>query len=250
MTLRLAAAVLALAAPAAGAAVPPTIANEAVIEREAREIVFTAAVDPGGAETQVRLDFGTTAALGARSSLIVVPAGEEPVLVTVTLAAQPSTTYHWRFAATNEAGEATTAVQQTRTPAPAAVKKLRPPRMSFAVQTFTSGNLIGRLVGFTRPSGLPKGTKLSVRCVARCSGGRDITIGSGGQPGTLVRFSPSIPLGKRARVEVRAVRRGSIGRERTYEFRRAGDILVPVRVADRCLTASPPHRTTDCTTTA
>ena len=248
MSRRLAAAVLALVAvsPAAALAEAPSIANEAVTERSARKVVFTAAVDPGGEATNVRLEFGTTPSLGARSSLIAIPAGDNPVLVTITLAAQPGTTYHWRFSATNASGPASTVVQTVSTPAPVPIRRLRPPRVSFAVQLVSSDDEIGRLIGFTRPAGLPNGTRLTVRCLRRCTGERSITLGAAAKPSGIVRFAKPVSLARRARVEVRAVRRGSIGRSRTYEFRRAGDILVPVRIAARCLAASPPYGPASC----
>lgn len=248
MTRRLAATVLALvtAAPATALAELPSIANETVTERSARKVVFTAAVDPGGEATNVRLEFGTTPALGARSSLIAIPAGQEPALVTITLAAQPGSTYHWRFSAANATGEATTTVQTVSTPAPAPIRRLRPPRVSFAVQLVSSPDEIGRLIGFTRPPGLPKGTKLTVRCLRGCQGERTITLGATATPRRIVRFAGPVSLAPRARVEVRAVRRGSIGRSRTYEFRRAGDILVPIRIAARCLASAPPYGPASC----
>lgn len=235
-----------LAGPPAALAAPPSITSEAVVERAARKVVFSAAVQPGGEATNVRLEFGTTAALGARSSLVAIPAGTEPVLVTITLTAQPATTYHWRFTASNGSGQAATEIQRVTTPAPAPVRRLAPPRVSFAVQLTTSAGVIGRLIGFTRPPGLPKGTRVSVRCLRGCEGGRAITLGVTPSPSRIVRFAEAIPLARRARVEVRAVRRGSIGRSRTYEFRREDDILVPVRVAARCLGSAPPHAPASC----
>ena len=63
----------------------------------------TATVDTRGNATEVVFDFGPTAAYGATSAPIALPAGDGPTPVTTVLAGlAPGTTYHVRVRATNE----------------------------------------------------------------------------------------------------------------------------------------------------
>jgi hypothetical protein len=62
-------------------------------------------IHPGGANTDVVLQYGTTAQYGQGSVLPDVPAGVAEVPCEVDLAGLlPATTYHYRFVATNSAG--------------------------------------------------------------------------------------------------------------------------------------------------
>ena len=236
----------AIGAPAAFAAEMPLILDPVVTKTSAREVVFTANVHPGGAETAVRLEFGATDAVGARSETVTVPAGTEPVLVTITLRGQPESTYFWRFRAANEAGSATSPIGRVETPAETRRKVMPVVRLSFAVETQPSGVPFGRILAFTRPSGLPVGTRLTVRCRRACVGKRTIRIRSRTSSGGLVRFRDKVVVRPRTIVEIRAVRDGWVGRARTYRFRRADNLLEPVRLSNRCLTPTVPRQRTSC----
>lgn len=238
----------ALAAPAAAVAQggAPVIADPRVAERSPREVVFTATVDPRGIDTEVRLEYGTSAALGGRSTAIALT-GSEPIPVTVTLRGQPDSTYYWRFTATNAVGTIATEIASVETPAVARPRVLPPVAISFAVQRLTgSGTALGRVLGVTRPRGLPSGTRVSVRCRARCSGGTAFSITPASKPGTLVRFPRAVTVSRRSVVEVRATRKGSLGRVRRYVFRASGDLLIPLRVFNRCLSQAKPPRPSAC----
>lgn len=236
------------AAPALADA--PRILDPAVTKTSAREVVFTANVEPGGPETAVRLEFGATASVGARSETVTVPAGDAPVLVSITLRGQPDTTYFWRFRATNPDGTALTDTARVKTPPDTRRRVMPPVRLSFAIQTEPSGSPLGRIVAFTRPSGLPAGTSLTVRCRRACAGKRTIRIRSRSSTGGLVRFADPVVVRPRTIVEVRAVRDGWVGRVRTYRFRRAGGLLEPLRLTNRCLTPTRPPQRTSCSATA
>jgi hypothetical protein len=217
-----------------------------VVKNTPTKVVFSAAVDPRGGATAVRLEFGTTAGLGARSGDIQLPAGNEPTLVTITLNGQPDTTYYWRFAAINEAGTAVSETQTVATPAKTRSQVLPVVALSFAVQTQTSGSTLGRVLGFTRPRGLPAGTRVTVRCRTACTGGRTILIKSSSSSGKLMRFRHSIAVTRQSVIEIRAVLDGYVGRLRGYRFRRSAGLLTPDRVSNRCLTATKPARATAC----
>lgn len=243
--LALAVALTAGCAPAAAAA-PPAIANVAVVERTPHKVVFTASIDPGGLATTAQLEFGATPSLGARSTVANLGGGNEPILATFTLNGEPRRAYYWRFTATNDAGTATSEVQRVETPAQTRRRVVPVVRLSFAVETQPSGALLGRLLGATRPGGLPAGTRVSIRCRIACSGGRSLRITARSTPGALLRFRPAIAIRRRSVVEIRAVRAGYVGRVRRYVFRRSGGLLVPRRVSSRCLTAAPPRRPVAC----
>lgn len=227
---------------AASADQPPAIGNAAVVKNAPRSVVFAAVVDPGGQATTARLEFGETGALGARSSDVNVD-GTEPVSVRITLRSEPSATYYWRFSATNASGTASTEILTVTTPALAKPRVVPAPQLSFAVAAGNTGSVIGRLIGFTRPTGVPRGTRVTVRCVSACRGGRSVVVPAGA---SLVRFHPSIAVTRRSVVEVRAVRAGSFGRSRRYVFRPSGVLLVPRRVTNGCLTDARPPRPTPC----
>lgn len=228
-------ALAAWAAPAAAQGQAPTIDAPSVVKNSATSVVFSAAVDPNGEATTVQLAFGETRAVAGRSSVVDVGAGTEPVLVRITLSGQPDTRYFWRFEATNAAGTTLTDIDRVRTPKRSAprVKVLPPVRTSFAVRT--RGGARGELLGFTRPRGLPKGTRVTVRCHAGCRGGRSVRIPSSTAREVLVRLRSSIPIDRRSVVDVRATRTGSVGRLRRYVFRRSQGVLIARRVLDRCL---------------
>jgi hypothetical protein len=239
---------LALGAPATALAQveAPQVINPAVTKTSPREVVFTASVDPGGADTAVRLEFGATDALGARSDVVTVAAGDEPVLVTITLRGQPASTYFWRFRATNDAGSVVSETRTVETPAEARRKVMPVVRLSFAVETERSGLPLGRVLAFTRPGGLPVGTSLTVRCRRACTGKRTVRITSRTSSGRLVRFAEPLVVRPETVVEIRAVRAGWVGRVRTYRFQRSGGLLVPLRLSNRCLTPTSPPQRTSC----
>jgi hypothetical protein len=232
--------------PAASAADAPEIANAAVARKSATTVVFTAAINPHGQATDARLEFGATSGLGARSSAVAVPATSEPVLVTITLHAQPDSTYFWRFTATNPSGTAASEIQQVSTPKRARAQVLPKVQLSFAVETSRSGSVLGRLLGATTPSGLPRGTRITIRCRARCDGGRSFRITKVSKPGTIRRFTPPFPITRRSVVEIQARHDGYVGRIRRYRFKRSGPVLVAERVLDTCMTATAPRRPAAC----
>ena len=78
----------------------------------------SAIVDPRGDVTEVVFDYGPTAAYGATSAPVTLPAGADAVPVTGVLSSlAPSTTYHVRVRAVNEEGSVTGADTTFTTPA-------------------------------------------------------------------------------------------------------------------------------------
>jgi hypothetical protein len=83
---------------------PPTVAEESVIEVTSNSATLQASLNPNGLDTTYRVEYGTSASYGASA-----PAGERDVgsgLTGVSVSVpvqglQPSTTYHYRFVATN-----------------------------------------------------------------------------------------------------------------------------------------------------
>jgi hypothetical protein len=90
-------------------AVAPTIAAESVTNVAATSATFQAQIDPEGAETTYRIEYGTSASYG---TAIPVPEGHVGAGTSaLTIEAhpqnlQPGTTYHYRVVASNGAGSA------------------------------------------------------------------------------------------------------------------------------------------------
>ena len=104
----LTAAVLAVAAPTAALAqnpAPPTVTTGAATNVERTTATFTATVDPNGAATTYRFQYGTSTSYGLQTAEATVPAGDDPVAVTVNVTGLTAgTTYNYRVTATNAAG--------------------------------------------------------------------------------------------------------------------------------------------------
>lgn len=67
-----------------------------------------AAIDPGGADTTYRFEYGTTTAYGLSTASVLVPGTSPAVSVTSTVTGLTAgTTYHFRISATNAAGTVT-----------------------------------------------------------------------------------------------------------------------------------------------
>lgn len=70
------------------------------------EATVRGTIDPGGADTTYRFDYGTTSAYGQSTPTQIVPAGNDPVKVSATiLGLTEATGYHYRLVTSNSAGE-------------------------------------------------------------------------------------------------------------------------------------------------
>ncbi|MBB4662645.1 hypothetical protein [Conexibacter arvalis] len=86
-------------------ATPPAILGTAPFAPYANSVTLTALLNPGGAQTTYKFQFGTTNAYGAETFAATVPAGVQPVSVRVPLSGlQARTTYHFRTIASNRRG--------------------------------------------------------------------------------------------------------------------------------------------------
>jgi hypothetical protein len=85
----------------------PTVSN-ATAEAHSSSAVVLGEVDPGGAATTYRVEYGTTTSYGSSTGAVELGAGEAPVPVSVKIAGlQPNTNYHLRFVAANSAATTT-----------------------------------------------------------------------------------------------------------------------------------------------
>lgn len=231
----------------AAAAEPPAISTVTVSELRAREVVVNASVDPRGAATATRLEFGPTAALGARSGPVGTGAGSEPILVTITIKSlRPRTTYHYRFTATNEAGTTVSEILTFTTPR-GSQPVVPVPQLSFAISIARSPSPLGHLLAVTRPRNLAVGSTLTIRCVRACTGSRRLLVTAANQDARApLRFTPQVRITRRSVLEIRVVRPGYVGRLRRYRFRRSDNLVVTERLLERCLTAETPRRVIRC----
>jgi hypothetical protein len=92
-----------LAPGVAMAAEAPMILSESPLTVEGAAATLQAEINPGGAETTYRFEYGTSEAYGQSSESGVIEAGSEPKTVNVKITGlEPGTTYHYRVVATNE----------------------------------------------------------------------------------------------------------------------------------------------------
>jgi hypothetical protein len=84
---------------------PPTVLGTAPFSPSATGVSFTALLNPGGATTTYRFQYGTSAAYGLETFGKSVRAGVQPVSVNFRVNSLAShTTYHFRVVASNRAG--------------------------------------------------------------------------------------------------------------------------------------------------
>jgi hypothetical protein len=83
----------------------PTILGTAPFSPFANSVTLTALINPGGASTTYRFQFGTANTYGAETFAASVPAGVQPVAVKIPLnGLQERTTYHFRTVVSNRVG--------------------------------------------------------------------------------------------------------------------------------------------------
>jgi len=100
-------------------AVPPTVSSATPDGITATTVTLHGTVNPNGAATIYRFDYGSTATYGGQSTQAAVGAGTTVVAATATIAnLQPDHVYHWRIVAVQGA-TAVYGTDQTFTTAPA-----------------------------------------------------------------------------------------------------------------------------------
>lgn len=120
----LTAAVVLACAPAAAVAAnptPPAVSTGGATSVERTSATLTATVDPNGAATTYRFEYGTSSAYGLVTTTATV-SGDDPVSVSLPVTGlTQDTTYHYRVTATNAAGVVTGADRTLKTdPGPGA----------------------------------------------------------------------------------------------------------------------------------
>jgi hypothetical protein len=193
-----------LAAIAAAAA--PVVTTGTAGEMTTSSARVAGTVDPGGAETTYRFEYGTTSAYGLSTTTRTAGSGEAPVAVHATLTGLTSDTdYHYRIVAENGAGAAagTDAVLHT-------AAKPRPPGAATGVAR-PVGATATTLHGTVDPNGMPSryhfeyGTTLAYE--------RRTPEASAGAGDTLVRMGvPIAGLRPNTRYHVRLVAINAAGR--------------------------------------
>jgi hypothetical protein len=84
---------------------PPTVLGTAPFSPSANGVTFTALLNPGGATTTYRFQYGTSTAYGLETFGKSVAAGVQPVSVSFRInSLAPHTSYHFRVVASNRAG--------------------------------------------------------------------------------------------------------------------------------------------------
>lgn len=84
---------------------PPAVLGTAPFAPTATGIAFTALVNPNGAPTTYRFQYGTSAAYGLETFGLPLAAGAQPQSVSFRInSLAPRTTYHFRVVASNRAG--------------------------------------------------------------------------------------------------------------------------------------------------
>ncbi len=96
--------------------VPPTVAEESVTSTVSTSTTFEAQINPGGADTTYRVEYGTTPSYGASVPVPEGDAGSGIGAVAVSVQGQglrPSTVYHYRFVVGNIAERGIAGPDQT-----------------------------------------------------------------------------------------------------------------------------------------
>lgn len=97
--------ILLLLAPAAASAAAPTATTGAATDVAQTAATLHGTVNPGGAETTVRFEYGTSTGYGQQTADQTVPAGDADAPVEAALTGlSANTTYHFRVVATNGDG--------------------------------------------------------------------------------------------------------------------------------------------------
>jgi hypothetical protein len=105
---------------------PPAVTTGAAQSVDRTAATLTATIDPNGAATTYRFQYGTSTSYGLVTAEATVPAGDAPVPVSVRITGlTEDTPYHYRVTATNAAGTVNSADRTLRTDAP-----LRAPAVS------------------------------------------------------------------------------------------------------------------------
>lgn len=125
--------------PASAAAQEPAVTTGPAEAVGPATATLTGTVDPEGAATAYRFEYGTTDAYGIQTPEQEIGDGDEPVAVQAALRnLTPSTTYHYRLVAGGVTGADRTFKTATAPPAPA---RPRISRMRIAEKTATSARL-------------------------------------------------------------------------------------------------------------
>lgn len=97
---------------------PPAVTTGAAQSVDRTAATLTATVDPNGAATTYRFQYGTSTSYGLVTAEATVPEGDAPVPVSVRITGlTEDTTYHYRVTATNAAGVVNGADRTLRTDA-------------------------------------------------------------------------------------------------------------------------------------
>jgi streptogramin lyase len=187
---------------------PPRATTGAASLVAANAASATATVDTRGNATQVVFDYGPTAAYGATSAPVTLPAADGGAPVTVVLSGLAAgTTYHVRVRAANEEGSAAGGDTTVATPVAPPVKLAARTSFSWA---FVGSRTVLRKVDIT---GLTGGETATVTCKGKGCPFKTKTYKNlkKGKKRLGSRFGLKHKLRKGAKVEVRVTKPGTIG---------------------------------------
>lgn len=132
------------------AAVKPTATSQAATAITPNSATVGVSVNPGGQETQVVFDYGTSTGYGSTTPSQSAGAGTAAVTIKATIAGLlPGTTYHFRARATNATG---TTNSSDRTFATAAIRKPAVTTGAASAITFSGATLGGSVDPNARPT--------------------------------------------------------------------------------------------------
>jgi streptogramin lyase len=189
----------------------PRASTGAATAQATTVVSATATVDTRGNATQVVFDYGPTAAYGATSAPITLPAADGGAPVTAVLSGlAPGTTYHVRVRAANEEGSVAGADTTVGTPAPPpAPPKVLAARTSFS-WSFVGSRTVLRKVDIT---GLTGGETAVVTCKGKGCPFKTKTYKNlkKGKKALGSKFGRKHKLRKGAKIEVRVSKPDTIG---------------------------------------
>ena len=189
-------------------------------------------VDPNGAPTSYRVEYGTTTSYGLQTTARDAGGGADPVTVSVPLTGLTSdTTYHFRLVATNSAGIGRSADRTLRTARPATPRA--PTASSGAIQGLTATAVT--VTGTVNPRG--SATRYRFEYGTGTSLNRRLAYQDAGNATTALPVSAALSLAPNTRYSYRVVATNAggtaRGARRTFTTPRAAALLTMALASNR-----------------
>ncbi len=211
---------------------PPAATAAAATDLTLTTATIPGTVDPNGAPTTYRVEYGTTTSYGLQTTIRDAGDGADPVTVSVPLTGLTSdTTYHYRLVATNAAGIGRSADRTLRTARPATAQA--PAASTGAVQGLTATAVT--VTGTVNPRGTA--TRYRFEYGTGTGLNRRLAYQDAGNATTALPVSAALSLAPNTRYSYRVVATNAggtaRGARRTFTTPRAAALLTMALASNR-----------------